>query len=161
MKQIGIDIGRVIISGDTDIPDQFFGPNYLNTPRVKGAFGAIAHLVKQFGASQVFLVSKCGEQTQQRTWSWLKHQHFFEATGINQTNIHFCRERHQKADICNTFGIDIFIDDRFSVLKHLAGLAQLYLFAPSKDELAAFHQSQLNLPITIVETWEELLADLL
>ena len=45
MTKIGIDIGRVIISGDTDTPNQFFSIDYLKTPAVAHSFEAIAQLV--------------------------------------------------------------------------------------------------------------------
>jgi hypothetical protein len=35
---IGIDIGRVIIAGDTDTPNLFFSKSYLTAPAVDSAF---------------------------------------------------------------------------------------------------------------------------
>ena len=63
---IGIDIGRVIISGDTDKPDQFFSNDYLEVCEVPGAFESIKKIVQKYGAANVFLVSKCGEIVQKK-----------------------------------------------------------------------------------------------
>lgn len=158
MNKIGIDIGRVIISGDTDSPDQFFGPNYLNCPQVKEAFPSITQLVTTFGAEQVFLVSKCGEHTQKRTLEWLNHHDFYKQTGVLPYHVHFCRERHEKAVICKKLGIQIFIDDRFSVLKHLNQAQKLYLFQPSEEEFKSYQETQIVLPIQVVSEWSDLLT---
>jgi hypothetical protein len=42
----------------------------LATPEMPGAFEAIAALTSQFGG-RVWLVSKCGPETQRRTLRWL------------------------------------------------------------------------------------------
>lgn len=157
MPKIGIDIGRVIISGDTDSTSSFFGDNYLQTNQLLHAFEGVQHLINVFGAEHVFLVSKCSEVTQQRTLAWLSHHSFYEFTGLFHHHIHFCRERAEKAGICEQLGIDIFIDDRFSVLQHLGALKQLYLFNPSEQELMNFQTHQESLPITVVKNWDEVI----
>ena len=153
---IGIDIGRVIISGDTDIPNQFFGEDYLKVPEVKGAFKTIEQIVEKYSSDKVYLVSKCGEIVQERTLEWLSYHDFFSKTGFNMDNIRFCRERHEKKEICKENNIRIFIDDRFSVLTHLKELEQLYLFDPSEDELKLFTKVNDRQNIRLVKGWDEI-----
>jgi len=158
---IGIDIGRVIISGDTDVPNQFFSDNYLSVSSVSQAFDSIRQIVAKYGPEKVHLVSKCGEQTQQRTLHWLNHHQFFETTGVLRSQVWFCRERHEKQGICESQGIRIFIDDRFTVLQHLLELDRLFLFCPSEKELEAFGQAQKPDKIQVVDGWETVLKALL
>lgn len=158
---IGIDIGRVIISGDTDTPKQFFSDDYLAVNQVDGAFKSIKQIVDTYGAENVHLVSKCGEQTQQRTLHWLENHSFFQETGFSRSNLWFCRERHEKQRICEVQGIRTFVDDRFTVLQHLLELDQLFLFRPSEEELEAFRNANESKKINIVNGWRELLEKLL
>ncbi|HAS46134.1 MAG TPA: hypothetical protein DCS93_36980 [Microscillaceae bacterium] len=158
---IGIDIGRVIISGDTDIPNQFFSEDYLSVLPVNQAFDAIRQIVEKYGSTKVHLVSKCGELTQQRTLHWLDHHQFFETTGVFRSQVWFCRERHEKQGICEAQGIRTFIDDRFTVLQHLLELDRLLLFCPSEKELEAFEAAQKPEKIQIVDGWETALKVLI
>ncbi|OJJ16072.1 hypothetical protein BKI52_35475 [marine bacterium AO1-C] len=157
---IGIDIGRVIISGDTDIPNQFFSEDYLSVSPVTQAFMAIQQIVETYTPQNVHLVSKCGEQTQQRTLQWLTHHQFFEKTGVIPTQVWFCRERHEKRSICEAQNIRTFIDDRFTVLQHLLELDQLFLFRPSEEELEAFENANSPDKVRLVDGWEALLKKL-
>lgn len=158
---IGIDIGRVIISGDTDVPDQFFSNDYLNVRQVEGAFAAIKQVVATYGAQQVHLISKCGQVTQARTLHWLQHHGFFQDTGFARGNLWFCQERHQKQAIALEQGVRVFIDDRYSVLKHLTSLDRLYLFCPSATEQAAFEAETQKEKFIIVNGWAEVLDTIL
>lgn len=160
-RMIGIDIGRVIISGDTDIPDQFFGDDYLNVRQIAGAFDAIQQIVAAYKPENVHLVSKCGEATQARSRHWLQHHGFFETTNFAYSNLWFCQERHQKQAITAQHGIRTFIDDRFSVLKHLLDLDKLYLFCPSVQELADCQGSAHTNKITVVNGWADVLKTIL
>lgn len=138
--KIGIDIGRVIIrpaqtEGDTSFlngSDQ----DAMRTLPSPGAFEAIAQL---FDASdgQVWLVSKCGPRIQQRSRAWLTHWGFTKKTGVTPDRFHFCRERRDKAAIARRLGLDVFIDDRPDIARHLAGIVGLrYLFGPQKPRTA-------------------------
>ncbi|EAY27750.1 hypothetical protein [Microscilla marina] len=158
---IGIDIGRVIISGDTDVPDQFFSPDYLKVPQITGAFEAIKQIVMSYKAENVHLISKCGQVTQVRTLQWLQHYGFFQDTGFTQSNIWFCEERHQKHALALQNNIRVFIDDRYSVLKHLTSLDRLYLFQPSAPERAAFEAETQKDKFVIVNGWNEVLDSIL
>lgn len=158
--KIGIDIGRVIIAGDTDQAKEFFSKNYLTTLAVEDAFTSIQKLAAAYGNENIYLVSKCGSSTAQKTLHWLEHHNFFETTGVDKNHIFFCEERWQKSLICEEQAINIFIDDRYSVLEHLTNLHQLYLFNPAPNELEKFKKIKDAKYIKLVMTWQEILADL-
>lgn len=131
---MGVDIGRVIICGVSDSSGEdtsFFQGGIdetLRTPAVEGAFETLPILVERFGG-RVWLVSKCGERTQQRTLAWLDYHDFYRLTGIPADNVRFCRARQDKAIHCRELAITDFIDDRLDVLEALRGVvARCYLF---------------------------------
>lgn len=157
---IGIDIGRVIISGDTDIENQFFTEQYLEVPAVENAFQSIGSIVEKYKAENVHLVSKCSEKTQVKTLNWLENKDFFHQTNFLRSNLWFCRDRKDKKEICEGNQIKKFIDDRFSVLVHLLELEELYLFNPSAEELKKFNDSVKKANIQVVNTWEEILENI-
>ena len=135
---LGVDIGRVIIQGDG--PDTSFvggsDEQALRAPAMEGAFDALARLVDRF-AGRVHLVSKCGARVEARTRVWLRHHRFFERTGVLAENVHFCRQRPDKAPICHRLGVGFFVDDRRDVLAAMTGVVPFrFLFgettAPEK-----------------------------
>jgi hypothetical protein len=151
---IGIDIGGVIIDRTNDAADtSFFGPNYLASIAMPGAFDIIGKLARE--RFKVYLVSKCGPQTEAKTKQWLKHNGFYEATGVLPIDVRFCRERKDKAQICRKLGITHFVDDRLEVLWHMKEtVCNLYLLASVPSEVRKFaHALPYVLP---VKSWEEL-----
>lgn len=157
---LGLDIGGVIIDRANDGTDtSFFGDRFLDTAPVPGALAAIAELAaRRFGRRRL-LVSKCGPRTEARTRRWLAHRRFFAATGVPEANLHFCRERHEKAPICARLGITHFVDDRCSVLEHLGRVPFRFLFAPPASERARWRARPDG--IVVVEDWPALVAALL
>jgi hypothetical protein len=136
--KLGIDIGRVLISPDahgTGGDTSFIGGSIqdaLDTPPYEGMFDVVPALVQLF-KGQVWLVSKCGPRVQEKSRLWLRHQGFFERTGIAPDNLRFCLERPQKAGHCSELGITHFIDDRPDVLRCMHGIVDhRYLFGPQK-----------------------------
>lgn len=159
--KIGIDIGRVIIGGDTDQTARiFFTDHFLEAKSVENAFQYVHLIVEKFGKQNTFLVSKCGVRTEERTLAWLSHHHFFEKTGVVPDKVHFCRERKDKRKLCQRFGIDIFIDDRYSVLRHLTNLQQLFLFNPLNEELLSFQKDK-PAHCHLVYSWQEVYSQLI
>lgn len=135
--RLGIDIGRVIITPGDDNADTSFLrgsiQDALNTKPYPGAFETILKLVLLFN-HEVWLVSKAGPRTQEKTLLWLEHHKFYQRTGLFRENIRFCRKRHEKADHCREIGISHFIDDRIDVLRHLRQqVPNLYLFGEQKS----------------------------
>lgn len=150
---LGIDIGNVIIEGRGAEDTSFFSDNFLNTPSVADAFYAIARLVPMF--SETHLVSKCGDNVQRKTRLWLEHQGFYEKTGVQPWNVHFCLDRADKAPICDRLGITHFIDDKLEVLGYLKSVHNLYLFRPRDNEVKRYAE-HLQHVTKRVESWVEL-----
>jgi len=150
--RLGVDIGRVIIAGpehrsDPGDPDAmeredtaFFGADdaaALRTPRVDGAFVALAGLVEVF-EGRVWLVSKASERSRRRSMAWLDHHGFWSATGVDRGAVRFCFERHEKAPIARDLGLTHMVDDRIDVHVALRGIVpHRFLFGgtPEQDRL--------------------------
>jgi hypothetical protein len=153
-RRIGIDIGRVIIAGDTPGGDtSFIGgsiDDVLRTPAVPGALDAVARLNTIF-EGRVWLVSKCARRVEERSRLWLGHHGFHELTGVAEDRLRFCRERPQKRDHALELQLTHFVDDRPDVLEHLAGVVpSLFLFGPQAGPAPP--------SATHVETWDAALA---
>lgn len=136
--KLGIDIGRVLIApDDRDGADtSFIGGSMqdaLATPAYDGMFDVVPSLVELF-KGEVWLVSKAGPSVQEKSRRWLAHHRFFERTGIPEGNLEFCRQRPQKAEICQRLKLTHFIDDRTDVLQHMNGIVpHRFLFGPQKS----------------------------
>ncbi len=155
IEKLGVDIGGVIIENhDGDADTSFFSKNYLSTPVFADSFVQLKKLNEGRFRERVYLVSKCGPSVQSKTRKWLKHNHFYETTGISEENVHFCIERKQKAEICDQLGITAFVDDRLEILGYLSHLDELFLFNPNESEVA---ENSRHLPLVrVVRDWAEL-----
>ena len=139
MDVLGIDIGGVIIDRVNDNTDtSFFGDNYLATTPTPGVFEALARLVNEKFGEHVYVVSKCGQRTQDKSLEWLAHHHFTERTGISLEHLRFCRERSGKAPIAADLGITHFVDDKLEVLSFLTMVPNLYLYRPQAKEVQRY-----------------------
>ena len=155
---LGVDIGGVIIDRVNDGTDtSFFSDNYLRTTAVPGVFDALRELVEKRFGDNVFLVSKCGRKVQEKTMHWLDHHGFYDSTGIKHNHIHFCRERHEKAGICQRLGVTHFVDDRLEILSNLTTVGTLYLFQPRPDEVRRF--ARFLGMVKQVNSWQEILRE--
>jgi hypothetical protein len=150
--RLGIDIGRVIINGEAH-PDggdtAFFQGDeatMLATPEVPDAVFSIAILVRAFGG-RVWLVSKCGPRTQERTLRWLQAHDFYHRTGIDPAHLRFCRERAEKRGHCEELDITHFVDDRVEVHEAIHGVVDhQYLFGPQPGPVPPFTTHVLTWP---------------
>ena len=157
---LGVDVGGVLISKAHDGTDtSFFSDQFLETPMVTDAFATLARLSQERFRDDIHLVSKCGPRTQAKTKLWLAHRRFEEITGIPLAQVHFCRERRDKAPICKRLGVSHFIDDRLEVLGYLTTVSQRYLFMPDEQETQR-HARHLA-GVRVVRSWAEIAADLL
>ncbi|QQG46104.1 MAG: hypothetical protein HYY55_04040 [Candidatus Niyogibacteria bacterium] len=155
-ETLGVDIGGVIIDRVNDGTDtSFFTDNYLRTTAVPGVFDALRQLVEKRFGDKVFLVSKCGQRVQNKTLQWLDHHRFYDLTGIGRERVRFCRERHEKAGICEELGVTHFVDDRLEVLGNLATVSTLYLFQPRPDEV--WRYARFLSRVKQVNSWQEIL----
>jgi hypothetical protein len=158
---LGVDIGGVILRR-ADYREEDFGPRGpLQGPltEIAGASSGLQRLgAERFGA-QIFLVSKCAPRTQAWMQDWLTTHDFFDRTGLPGDHVRFCRERRQKAGICDELGVTHFVDDRLEVLSYLEGVGTRYLFDPEPDEMRQF-SSHLS-SVTVVHEWGALCDGLL
>jgi len=125
---------------------------------VLGVIEALRRLRERFG-DRIFLVSKCGKEIQKKSLHWLEHHDFYSNVGMRPSDVHFCRERHEKAEICRTLGITHFVDDRLEVLSYLVQLPKiekLYLFRPRSEEVLAFKRFLTK--VTLVNSWQHLVC---
>jgi hypothetical protein len=136
--RLGVDIGNVIMGGDNDA---LFGrqrglwtdddeKRMLAIPELPGATEAVRQLILSvFGIENVWLVSKARKNTEAKTWRWLEHHDFCARTSILPSHIWFCRDRGDKALICDSLNIGYFVDNRPDVLDPMLGIVpHRYLF---------------------------------
>lgn len=153
-RKFGVDIGGVLIGRENDGTDtSFFGPNYLLTTQVPQAFESIKKLRE--ADFDVYLVSKCGASTEKKTLDWLEHNNFYDLTNVDRNRVRFCRQRAEKAGICDEIGVTHFIDDRLEVLSYLVNVEHLFLINADAKEVRRY---QHFLPkVNMVRTWPEVL----
>ncbi len=154
---LGVDVGGVIVAlTGRDEDTSFFGTQPLQTPAVDGVFEALAALTAERFAGRVHIVSKAGPKVADNTSAWLAHHDFFGRTGIPEANLHFVRERRDKAPVCQRFGITHFVDDRLDVLAYLDTVDHRYLFLGGTD--TADHPDELPDWATRADTWAEVVG---
>ena len=140
-QNLGIDFGRVIQGGPgpDDAPDtSFLGSGLeeaVKSPATAGAFEVIPRLVALF-EGRVWIISKCGENTQLKTLAWLDHHDFYGRTGVPHGNVRFCRQRTEKVVHCRELGVTHMIDDRLDVHRAIRDVVpHRYLFGPQDGEV--------------------------
>lgn len=160
--RIGIDIGGVIISEDTDNPGLFFSNDYLIAKEVSDSFLSIKNMIQNESSNNVFIISKCWPDVQNKSKNWLHNKDFFNITGFEYNNIRFCLERREKRNHCIELGIEYFIDDRYSVHRHLQDLPlikKLFLLNPGESELQLLQKGKKD-KIVIAKNWKEIMGEL-
>ncbi len=157
---LGVDIGGVIIDRANDSMDtSFFKDRYLEAMAVVGALETLKRLSAERFGGRVFLVSKCGPRTEECTRHWLGHLRVYELLGIPIDHVHYCRERHEKAPICEKLQVTHFVDDKLEVLGYLKSVEYRYLFNPVEREVRKFAH---HLPsVRRVESWNEIQQELM
>ena len=160
MEALGIDIGNVILSADTDVIEKtnpMVSNEYLATPPNEDCFEVIANLKTRF-AERIYLVSKVGSIMQMKTRKWLDYHKFFEITGVDPYHIAFCLERKDKTRIAKQLNLTHFIDDGVEVLSYLNTVPYKFAFRPKKSELIRYQKIQHPIinQITIVYSWKEI-----
>ena len=141
-EAIGFDIGNTIMNSSIKTKRPF--------PQ---SFRIIKRLTDERFGDKSYVVSKVNLEQEIRVKAWIKKNGLPEKTGIIPENIFFCRERHDKAPICNSLGITHFIDDRPEVLSHMESVPHRILFRGDKDDFKRF-ESKLH-GVIRVKTWTE------
>jgi hypothetical protein len=154
---LGIDIGGVIVARGEGLEDtNFFGSRPMDTPPLPGAIDAISVLAGARFADRVHLVSKAGPRIAGISLQWLHQSGLLTRTGLTEREVHFVRERFEKAEVCARLGITHFVDDRLSVLNAMPDVPFRYLFRGGLT--AAQHARRIDVPtgIVAVDDWPSL-----
>lgn len=109
--RIGIDLGNVLVGGDTE----WFGSNFLNAPIVDGGYDAIVRLVNL--GHELFIVSKAYPRNQVKSKDWLYANGF--NMWISDKNKFFVLRREDKTIVCDNLFLDLMIDDRSDIIDHI------------------------------------------
>lgn len=109
--RIGIDLGNVLIGGDTE----WFSMDFLNAKPVDQAYNAIDHLTNL--GHELFVVSKAYPRNQIKSVRWLRAYGFNDY--FNQENTFFVLRREDKTIVCDHLKLDLMIDDRSDIIDHI------------------------------------------
>lgn len=151
---LGVDIGGVLVDRVAEGTDtSFFGQDPMSTPAVIGAVESLTELAARVFDYRIHLVSKAGPRVEAVTRAWLQHTGFFSATRLGEHQLHFVRERRDKAAICTRLGVTHFVDDRMSVLNHLASVPHRYLFTGGLGSRPVPDAITIPLSMTVVSDW--------
>jgi hypothetical protein len=153
--KIGLDVGGVLTDSlaNDSTDTSFRGDNFMLTSAVPGSFDAARELVYRFGAENVFIISKCGDEIERKTRLWLGGKRFYTQTGFLVGNLNFCRSRPEKAPIAARLGLTDFVDDRADVLFHMRGIVERrYLFGPQPGPAT-------ESGLIITPTWRDVLHE--
>lgn len=134
--RIGIDIGGVLTArhitsrdDDTDMTKK-----YLQKPEFAGAIAGVRSIVTACMPVNVFIISRCSIAVEEKTKEWLKYRKFYKKTGFLPENVHFCRERAEKATIAKKLKLTHFIDDQPEVLYCMKNIVPYrFLFGRSSE----------------------------
>ncbi|MDR3548566.1 MAG: hypothetical protein P4M11_09950 [Candidatus Pacebacteria bacterium] len=136
-----------------------YNERYSSIPATAGVFESLKYLNDARFAGAIFLISKCNPWAQEKILIWLQDNDFYKKTGISEKNVLFCRERHEKAEICVAIGVTCFIDDRLEVLAAMESkVPHLFLYEPDQAETDQYRRF---LPmVTVVENWAEVVEQI-
>lgn len=164
---LGVDVGGVIIDRVNDGTDTaFFGENFLETTPVPEVFTALRRLADERFGTRIYIVSKAGPKTAEKTRRWMAHNDFYSRTGIGPSQLYFTLSRQEKAPVCAQLRITHFIDDHLEVHEHLKGIVPYrFLFTANQEEDRA-NRKQLRKAsgkdaLVLVYGWRQMLDALL
>ena len=154
---LGVDIGGVVVKLRGYREDEILpGDHPREMPGARAALGLLRD--ERFG-NRIYLVSKCGPRTEAVTRRALIEGGLCKETGVGLDRAHFCRERRDKATICEQLGLTHFVDDRLEVLSYLTTVPHRYLFNGRTHEIKRFRQALAS--VTAVADWGELVRAIL
>lgn len=157
---LGLDIGGVLVDRLAEGEDtSFFGSRPMETPAVDGAVEAVERLLSAFD-SRVHIVSKAGPRIAALSRQWLAEQSMLPLPLLG-SQVHFVRDRVDKAPICRRLGVTHFVDDRLSVLNHLADVDRRVLFTGGLGVHPAPPRESVPVGIAVMSSWPETVRYLL
>ena len=157
--RLGVDIGGVLKPHRTPETEPQFVASLQTTAPVPGSLETLRLLVSGVFGPRVWVVSKCREKNEEPLRVWLARNGFLDDGLLMLTDVHFCRERADKAGIARHLGLTHFVDDRPEVMSHMDPAIHRVLFQPDRHDAAAY--APLIRGVPIVETWDGVAAALL
>jgi hypothetical protein len=134
---LGIDLGNTIIRNRVVIPR---------------ALETLSRLEVVFG-KRMHIISRVTPEQQVRAEAFMRTEDFLASTKITPDRQHFCRERHEKGEICRKLGITIMIDDRPEVILSASSVTHPILFSPSAEDMRIFGPQITHVPV--FQSWDE------
>lgn len=123
---IGVDIGGVLSSKAKEYESD---TNRLETEfDMPGCIEALMALKSK--GHRLFIVSFCGERRAKETMRLYqeKYTHIFE-------DAFFVKKRPFKHDVAVYCGIDVMVDDRFDILKHMTTVHRIHFVGDLMDDI--------------------------
>lgn len=106
----------------------------------------------------IYLISECNQETQEKVWGWLHRHDFCAMTGIPSQHVLFCKELHEKKDMCRRLGVTHFIDIRTEAVFLIDPVQYLYLIRPHKLNVQRKFDHRLGF-VRVVGCWEEFIYE--
>eukprot|EP00184_Porphyridium_aerugineum_P006788 CAMPEP_0184706958 /NCGR_PEP_ID=MMETSP0313-20130426/37023_1 /TAXON_ID=2792 /ORGANISM="Porphyridium aerugineum, Strain SAG 1380-2" /LENGTH=175 /DNA_ID=CAMNT_0027168527 /DNA_START=932 /DNA_END=1459 /DNA_ORIENTATION=+ len=160
--KIAIDVGRVLIAIDPTRPNVFFTNEYLDAPPVPHSLDAVKFLVDTYTSANVYIISKSSDAIRTKRLAWLDYHGFYDTSRFLRPNVMFTTKTEEKDLLCRQYGIQAFVDDRFSVLLpmfHNSDMTKLYLFCPNENDRLQLSHTRCR-KIKGVDSWIEIVEDL-
>lgn len=161
--RLGLDLGRVITDGSMDdmMRELERGrQDFRGVPHVGGVFRGVRRLTDRWFGPNVWIISACPPEMEEKLDEWLGARAFYTRTGMpHRGHVYFCSQWSDKATLIRRrkLAITHFVDDRpEALIPMLRKVPHLFLFNPEPEVLEAF-QGQLD-GLTIVWSWPELVT---
>jgi uncharacterized HAD superfamily protein len=118
----------------------------LEAPPVAGCLERLPELA---GSSEIYIVSARSSDSVRHAQAWLMKHRLFDL--IPAERIFFCNDSKDKRGICDRLLVDVFLDDKLSVLASLPEKVKRVLFDP--DDVA--RMLEMDSGIGVVSAWAE------
>ena len=157
--RLGVDIGGVLKPHRTRETEPGFVASLETTVPVPGSIESLRRLARGGFGPRIWVVSKIREENEEPLRVWLGRNGFLDDGLVLLSDVHFCRERADKAEIARHLRLTHFVDDRPEVMSHMDPAIHRVLFQPDRDDAARF--APLIRGVPLVETWDAAEAALL
>ena len=152
--KIGIDIGGVLRSRRSSAESQV---TTLPQPPNPHALQVTTNLVRKYGKENIYIVSKCAEESEDAMFSWLRDNGVFDEVGVDPQNVYFCRLRTDKAPIARDLKLEYFVDDRAEVLESMRGIVNRRVMYSASGN----YEDSDDAEIVRLSSWLDIESDLL
>jgi len=127
-----------------------FNTSFLDVPEVEGAAATIKSL-NESGEWDIHLISKSSRPTQSRVRTWLHARDFYNRTGLNEGQLHFCENHYEKGLLASQLLLSHFIDDRTKIIEDVPTVPNKLLYV--HDEIPSY-----TIPegVIVVSSWAEI-----